>query len=87
MFPERSNVLRQSAPACDRVIDEQHDDRAHDGDEHRINVEAGYSGAADFGEDEAADEGAHDPENDVQDAALAALVNDTTRHKSGNQIL
>jgi hypothetical protein len=67
------------------VIDDEHDARAHDCDEHRVDIEAGDSRTTYIGEDEAADARAHDPENDVQDAALAALVDHTACDKAGDQ--
>src|SRR5262245_4360715 len=86
MFQERPRLrLKESATPGDRVIDEQHDDRSHDRDEHRVDVEPRDSRAADMGEDVAAHESADDPENDVEDAALTALINDPARDEARDQ--
>jgi hypothetical protein len=49
--------------------DDQHDDRAADCDEDAVQVEAAHPLAADRGHQEAADQGADDAENDVEQEA------------------
>ena len=51
--------LRQPSSAGDGVIDEQNDDRADDGDEHRVDIESGDALSAGAREDEASHARAH----------------------------
>src|SRR5438132_719095 len=67
------------------VVEEEHHDGAYSCDEHRIEIEPGDALAADMGENIPADAGANDTQDDIQDAAFAALIDDVAREKAGNQ--
>ena len=56
--PVSLSLLLEAATAGECVVDDQHDDGADHGNEHRIEIEPGNSGAAYAVEDEASDAGA-----------------------------
>ena len=67
------------------MVDQQHDDRADDGDEQAVEVEAGYWGRAEEREQVAADNRADDAEHDVDDDAVAAALDDTAGDEAGDE--
>ena len=57
--------LRRCAAADGRVIDEQHDDRSDDSDDHAVDVEPRDRGSAEGGKQKTADKRSNDPEHDI----------------------
>src|SRR6266850_1576282 len=68
------NALSKPPAPGNRVINDQHDDGADDGNEHRIEIEAGNPHASDAGKNKPADTGTHNAEHDVQNAAFACRL-------------
>jgi hypothetical protein len=62
-----------SAPSYG-MVDDQHDNRANHGNKHAVEVEAGDPSGAELREQKAADNGADDAKDDVEDQALAGLI-------------
>ena len=69
-------------PAEDRVVDQQHHDRADHRDHHAVQIEPGDSGVPEEREDLSADDGAHDTEHDVEDQSFAGFVDDLAADKA-----
>ena len=69
--------------AGDRVVGEQDDDGADHGDDEAVDVEPGDGRAADERGKETADKGADDAEDDVEQQALAGLVDDLAADEPG----
>jgi hypothetical protein len=68
-------LLLSSYPATEHcVIDHQYDDRPDDCDDHAVEIEPGNPACAEGAEDEAADDGSHDAEGNVEEKALASFV-------------
>src|SRR5258706_2669978 len=74
-----------SAGRDEHMVDPQHDDGADHGDEHAVEIEAGHANRAEGMEDEAADQRADDPEQDVDEEAGAAPVDDLARDPARDQ--
>jgi ATP-dependent DNA ligase len=60
----------------DGVLDDEHNHRTHHGDEHAPDIEAIDAGCADGIEEKPTNDRADDAEDDVEDRALARLVDD-----------
>ena len=58
------------------VVDPQHDDRADNGDDHAVEIEAGNSDPAQGVENEAPDNGPDNAEHGIEKKALTRLVDD-----------
>jgi len=62
--------------AAKRVVHNEDDDGAGDADQDAVEVEAGHTHPSELLEEPASDNCADDAENDVQQEALARLVDD-----------
>jgi hypothetical protein len=75
--------------ADNRVVDNQHDDRADNGDDYAGDIETGDATVAQGGKQEATDESADDPKDDIQDHTLTGLIDnparDVTRDEAEDQ--
>jgi hypothetical protein len=58
------------------VVDHQHHHRAHDCDDHAVNVQAGDSGCAEQIKEKTADQSADDSKSDVEPETLTLSIND-----------
>ena len=67
------------------MIQQQHDDGADDGDEHRDEIEVEHVEAGQLTEEKSADQRADEAERDVDEAALAAVVDDLRRNEARDQ--
>src|SRR5215472_12267768 len=81
---------RQRLPLASRnspyqVIGDENDDRADHRNEHAPEVKAGDPGSAEMLEQPAADHAPNDPEQNVQEKALAAALYDLARDETGDQ--
>src|ERR1700730_16882834 len=75
----RPTTARHRCPAQGVIRDEQ-DDRADDGDEEAVGVEPGDAGFPGVGEDRA-----DDAQGDIEEEALARLVDDLAGDEAGDQ--
>src|SRR5437764_11553339 len=73
------------AAAKDRVIDNQHQDRTDDRDNHAVKIEPADALGADQAEQKTADERPDDPEHDVEKKAFAGLIDDLAADPPGDQ--
>jgi len=69
-------------PADDRVVDQQHHDRADYRHEHAVQIEPGDSGVSEERKDVSTDDRAHDSEYDVEDQPLTGFVDDLAADKA-----
>jgi hypothetical protein len=67
------------------VVDEKHNDRPNDGDEHAVDVQTSDWSRAHQGEEKAADDGTDYAEHYVKEQPLAGLVDDFARNEAGDQ--
>jgi len=67
------------------VVEEQHDDGAGHRHEHAVDVEAGHPGRPELVEQDADDDRADDAEHDVEQQALALLVDHLAGDEAGDQ--
>jgi hypothetical protein len=67
------------------VIDQKHDDRADDGDDDAVEIEAGYSLSTSQGKQKSPDHRADDAEHNVQNHTLAGFVDDLASDEASNQ--
>src|SRR5579885_251257 len=81
----RAPALGASALAGDGVIDQQHHDGSANGHEQTVGVEARDAGHAEDSEQPAPHEGADDPENDIHQNSLSALVDDLACDESRDE--
>src|SRR5437868_2443881 len=73
------------AAAEDRVIDDQHDDRADDRDKQAVEVEPADALGAEQAEQETADQRADNAKHDIQKKAFAGLIDDLAADPAGDQ--
>jgi len=74
-----------AATAGNRVVQQEHHDRADDGHEHAPQVESRYTCSAYKREQKPPGNRADDPEDNVQDDASTLLVHDLAGDKTGDQ--
>src|SRR5215831_10950941 len=74
-----------AASAGNRVVQQEHHDRADDGHEHAPQVESCYACGTSKGEQEPPGNRADDPEEDIEDDARTLLVHDLAGDKAGDQ--
>ena len=79
-------LLRSSDLATEYcVVDPQHDDRADNGDDHAVEIEAGNSDPAQGVENEAPDNGPDNAEHAIEKKALTRLVDDFAGNEARDQ--
>ncbi len=82
----RSVVIRTpDSAATDGVGDHENDDRAADGDQHAVEIEAVDALAAERRHDPAAHHGPDDAEDDVEHDAFAVTVDEFAGNETGDQ--
>src|SRR5215469_11056787 len=69
----------------DEVIDNEHNDSAHDCDEHAVQVETGHTRVAGKLEQVTANKRADYPKDNIEDNARPFAIYDFTGDKAGNQ--
>jgi hypothetical protein len=74
-----------NSSADDRVIDYQHDNRTDDGHEHAVEIEPGYAHGSKEGEQKASDDCTDYAEHNVEDDALARLIDDPARDEASDE--
>src|SRR5262249_9303339 len=75
----------RGAAARNRVVYQEHHDRADDGHEHAPQVESCYACGTYKGEQEPPGNRADDPEENIEDDAPTLLVHDLAGDKAGDQ--
>src|SRR5262245_58246160 len=75
----------RAAASSNGVVDPQHNDGAHDRDDHAPEIEAGDPRSAEGAEYEAADDGSDDPQHDVEQQALTLRIDDLASDESRDQ--
>ena len=74
-----------TAPAPGHCVENyQHDDSANNGNEKAIDIHARYTRHSERIEQPAADYGAHDSQNNVQEHAFARFIDDFAAYESGD---
>jgi hypothetical protein len=72
-------------PTGGGVIDEQHDDRTDDGDEHAVDIQPRDGCGTEKAEKKSPNNGARDTEYHIENQAFTSLIYNPARYESGNK--
>jgi hypothetical protein len=78
-------ALQTRLGATDCVIHQQHDYRSHCGDAYAVKIYSADAAVPQEAYEPSSDDGADDPQNNIDDQSVATLIHDLAADESGDQ--